>query len=435
MERLHSNVFLETEEEDAEVDAAQIRMSSIWQFAILVVSLISITFLATRMSTSKMKVVKVTAVSLIEDYDDDLFDCEEERHWQDAWNDYKKSWCCSQKQKGCPPGALRAVSASSNFHCDGDESDWQESWSDQKKRWCCAKEQKACPEERATDQSSRAESLRHKTLALGGPNRAAGADPSDAASLRHAVFASTWANPAAETDLAGELGVFCWALMLPQGPEIELISKQESEGIGLFQCDNWAVYSNISHQFRHFATSIVHESLYAPMGGRWHTALNTHVFLQAWKQVVADGKWRDHAWTVKLDPDTVFVPKVFKRIVSQSSVVSAEKNHADGIFLWNCKDTGELHGPVEALSRRAVENWGKNHEECATLWTLPRQEDVYMQSCLEALNARGYYDAHLLTEKACRGTDYLSCTPGYAAYHPQKIASKHVACSRKASAF
>lgn len=247
--------------------------------------------------------------------------------------------------------------------------------------------------------------------------------------LRNKAF-----DPAAEADLAGESSIFCWALMQPGGQEVELIRKQEMEGIGLFQCDSWTVYSNISYQFRHFRTNVVHESLEAHVGGRWNTVLNTQVFIEAWKQVVADGKWRDHVWTVKLDPDTVFVPKVFKRIVSQSWVVRAENSNKDGIFLWTCKKTGELHGPVEALSRRAVAKWGRSHSECAELWTLPRQEDVYMQTCLEALNARGYYDAQLLTEKACKGTDYLSCTPGYAAYHPQKIASKHFACSKKASA-
>jgi hypothetical protein len=53
---------------------------------------------------------------------------------------------------------------------------------------------------------------------------------------------------------------------------------------------------------------VVKVSLFAPLGGRWHTALNTDVFIAVWSEVCHQGDHRNHDWVVKVDPDSVFFP-------------------------------------------------------------------------------------------------------------------------------
>ena len=79
------------------------------------------------------------------------------------------------------------------------------------------------------------------------------------------------------------------------------------------------------------------------LGGRWNTALNTPVFSAIWKQVLQLSEFKAHAWTVKLDPDTVFFPARLADFLPK----------ADAAFLVNCNEG--LHGPIEVVSRSALQ--------------------------------------------------------------------------------
>eukprot|EP00913_Durusdinium_trenchii_P016821 g15811.t1 len=80
------------------------------------------------------------------------------------------------------------------------------------------------------------------------------------------------------------ISLYCWALMMPFGYEAGLLLEQKRQGVGIFECDEWAVYSNQSMMSDGNPFPFpVHEvkgpngepiSLFVPLGGRWHTALN-----------------------------------------------------------------------------------------------------------------------------------------------------------------
>ena len=82
-----------------------------------------------------------------------------------------------------------------------------------------------------------------------------------------------------------------------------------------------------------------------PSGGQWNTALNTPVFAAIWKKVLELPEFKAHAWTVKLDPDTVFLPARLESFLPKNAAPT---------FLVNCNEG--LHGPIEVVSRAAVEN-------------------------------------------------------------------------------
>jgi len=111
--------------------------------------------------------------------------------------------------------------------------------------------------------------------------------------------------------------LYCWSLMLPFGYEPGLLKKQYDRGAGIFGCDKAQVFTN-STTLLDSKTSeqipilkmveLLDFSLSVPFGGKWYTALNTDVFNRIWQKVVALGVYRNYAWTVKADPDTVFFP-------------------------------------------------------------------------------------------------------------------------------
>mmetsp|Transcript_27375 Transcript_27375/g.78877 ORF Transcript_27375/g.78877 Transcript_27375/m.78877 type:complete len:372 (+) Transcript_27375:79-1194(+) len=232
-------------------------------------------------------------------------------------------------------------------------------------------------------------------------------------------------KPHARSHIVSKNSLFCFALMLPFGTEQDLIRWQLAHHKGLFACEEWAVYSNKTFKLsKDVSTRVVHTSLDCPIGGQWNTRLNTPIFMKLWQQVFKDNQFRRAAWAVKVDPDTVFFADRIRGIVSTPAHDKAQEGA--GMFSDNCQYTHSMHGPVELLSRRAVEVYGtKGERECDASIL---QEDYYMRSCLaRRLWATHVDDFDLLAEQGCFW-DWQSCTNGRAAFHPFKTVDAYSKC-------
>merc|ERR1712151_1000458 len=104
-----------------------------------------------------------------------------------------------------------------------------------------------------------------------------------------------------------------------------------------------------------------------------------------------------------------------------------------GIFLNNCK-LG-LHGPIEVVSRKALEVYAAHRNACEE----PPQEDVYLMACLLKNGARQLDMFNVLAEKDCwrdgwhQDPDWRSCTSDRAAFHPFKTPQAYQQCAYKAT--
>merc|ERR550532_448024 len=91
------------------------------------------------------------------------------------------------------------------------------------------------------------------------------------------------------------------------------MKEQKNKNAGIFACNEFAIFSNSTTLLDTDKPSPVHVnlldfSLSVPYGGKWHTALNRHVFNLIWKEIVSLGSYRKHDWVVKADPDCVLFP-------------------------------------------------------------------------------------------------------------------------------
>merc|ERR1719183_927820 len=77
--------------------------------------------------------------------------------------------------------------------------------------------------------------------------------------------------------------------------------------VGIFACDEYTILSNRALGSG-LNASMVQSDLKCEMGGEWHTAMNTEIFMAVWTAVIMLGRFQDHDWTIKADPDTVFLP-------------------------------------------------------------------------------------------------------------------------------
>lgn len=258
-------------------------------------------------------------------------------------------------------------------------------------------------------------------------------------------------RPTRNSTLGGGQGpsLWCFALMMPLGIERELLAAQLGRGMGIFGCDGYSVFSNDSFPLvaasgepnsgRRVVTLPIGGSLTVGKGGKWWTAMNTDIFVRVWTAVFLLGRFRQHDWTVKADPDTVFVPSRLKLLMSYEP--------AGPVYINNCRFG--LHGPIEVLSRGAVAAYADNPSACDGIQQAAMDlrppfddedhafgEDEFLKLCLElALHVRRVDEFDLLlSEKACgHWTDYVSCDQGKVAFHPFKDIASFSECWDNAS--
>jgi hypothetical protein len=231
------------------------------------------------------------------------------------------------------------------------------------------------------------------------------------------------------------ISLFCFSLMLPNSYEQKLLAMQVEANVSIFACDAFSVYSNGSIVVSHrLTTTAIESNLTCTTGGEFGTVLNLHIFLTTWTQVVKDGLYLQHDWTVKVDPDAVFLPLRLK------GILRIYKEGGNGVFLNNCKFG--LHGPLEVLSRRAVQAWSKGWPWCQAhfrqrcdgdcLWG----EDMFIDQCLsKVLGVTRVNDFRLLVEDHCDApSDWQSCRDtSRAAFHPFKTLTGYRHCLGNAS--
>eukprot|EP00419_Tripos_fusus_P037778 CAMPEP_0172784764 /NCGR_PEP_ID=MMETSP1074-20121228/205105_1 /TAXON_ID=2916 /ORGANISM="Ceratium fusus, Strain PA161109" /LENGTH=499 /DNA_ID=CAMNT_0013621769 /DNA_START=1 /DNA_END=1500 /DNA_ORIENTATION=- len=224
--------------------------------------------------------------------------------------------------------------------------------------------------------------------------------------------------------------LYCFSLMVPGSYEEELLAWQYAHRTNLFACDASTVYSNKSLEITDgLITHVVNSSLYCEKGGEFGTVLNTDIFMAVWRRVIMDALFANYSWTVKVDPDSVFVAHRLR-----DSLDTIEED-SSGVYLNNCKMG--LHGPLEVLSRKAIVAWGKGSQKCFShfyklcsgpcLWG----EDMFIDQCLEkVLKVKRVLMSKLLTEAHCDPPeDWESCEDNSSiAFHPFKTLAAYEKC-------
>jgi hypothetical protein len=179
-----------------------------------------------------------------------------------------------------------------------------------------------------------------------------------------------------------EASMFCFALMMPDSYEQNLLKFQYDEGIGIFGCSEYAIYSNSVIEISEgVKTHVVDSTLKCGKGGEFGTALNLDIFIVVWTKVMEEGVYLQSNWTVKADPDSVFFPDRLQ------AILSIYQEEDKGIYMNNCKFG--LHGPIEVFSANAVTTLGRGYKQCQShfeakcngdcMWG----EDLFVDQCLE----------------------------------------------------
>jgi len=198
--------------------------------------------------------------------------------------------------------------------------------------------------------------------------------------------------------------------------DLKLLQTQLKNGVGLFSCNDWEVFSDKQVQL---SPTIASRQL--PVNSDYGTKfrkdkpdhyINTPLFFEAWKLLKADGRWTAMSWVVKVDAPTVFLPENLR------NTLASKMDTATGVYFQNCKGVLEgFFGNLEVSSaegfKRFLEQfekayaggcWKQETKACKAGWKYgPWGEDLFMQRTMDDAEVAKISDFSLTTSGTCPG--------------------------------
>jgi len=264
------------------------------------------------------------------------------------------------------------------------------------------------------------------TCALGAAEEAPPWDPeADLVPWTCKVLGKKQEPPSWKIDPDASPSLYCFAVTLVRGSEPELLRRQLATGSGVFGCNKYSLFSERKMLLGPGPSGDVVATV--PIGGPMATSRNnTWDFMRAWKQVIKQDLYRHHHWTVKLDPDSMFLAHRLRPLLDKHNInVDSEK-----VYFRNCQKWKSIQGPLEILSRAAAGAFFGSLEECRRRHDImPHGEDWFIGHCMDALEFKDLEDWELLDDQYCAGlSSRAPCKQGKAAYHPFKTVESYMKC-------
>jgi hypothetical protein len=224
-----------------------------------------------------------------------------------------------------------------------------------------------------------------------------------------------------------------------------LVALQYSKQASIFACDEYMVFA--ADDEKPVAPGVWPVQLAEPEGqtggGSWARSggkevddrmVVLNVKLLFWRLLVQSNRYRFHDWTVKVDPQTVFIPGRFRIRI---------RHHDDpptGTSVPTCE--GRPSHALEVLSQKAVDTWSMGWERCVDFFApqasaVQSREEVLVDQCLGILQVKRDTDAYLLSSPDCMQTLPTSsarCSNvSFAAYHAFGTEESYRQCLQQSS--
>jgi len=231
------------------------------------------------------------------------------------------------------------------------------------------------------------------------------------------------------------LHLFCFTVMRSWGQELALVRKQQEMGAGIFACEESLVLSDSEMELAGSQRSVViSHSLLSHKKGMFK---NSDLFLDVWHRIKVDGRYKSADWTIKVDPDTVFIPD---RLRARLGGKVHSRNYPT--FFANCAAKVDvqatehphfMYGPLEIFSHAAMETFFNGTDMCKEKVALGKSmwEERYMTHCLELLGAKinPHLSLKLLSDPHCDNTHIApDCSGKAAAFHNFSSVEAYMEC-------
>jgi hypothetical protein len=230
--------------------------------------------------------------------------------------------------------------------------------------------------------------------------------------------------------------LYCWLVTSSSGKELALVRSHHARTESVFACERWSVFSDKAVGISMSPTGPVAQAIGSISSKRapWGSWLNTPTFRKAWDAVIRADLYREAAWTVKVDPDTLFCPDRLRRHLGV-----IDRREAPAVFLRNydaehLPGSSDFVGALEVFSKEAVAAYAaKGHTVCAGASGIDTLEEAnFMNYCMSNLGVHSVRDYTLVKHACawCPPLDLDVCSGcKYVAFHPLDSQERYQNCS------
>jgi hypothetical protein len=221
--------------------------------------------------------------------------------------------------------------------------------------------------------------------------------------------------------------------------EMELLQIQFTHHTGIFGCDSQMLFSDVDLTNFPGITTVKVTAPHLMKRESSGTWINAPFYANGWKAIGEDGRWANYDWTVKIDPDTVFLPDRLKLKLSGQKVT--EK----GVYFTNCEHVQfGFFGNLEVISKAGFSALLGGLEECKAdpkVNNVTFGEDLLMQLCMAKMGVDNVEDFYITTDDACdviartlaspgtkKKVSPPNCMMGTPAFHPLKKPVDYIDC-------
>jgi len=182
--------------------------------------------------------------------------------------------------------------------------------------------------------------------------------------------------------------MFCFTLINTTAKhDADLMDTQKKRKAGIFGCDGYGVFK--THMWK----------------------IDVRSFTHMWDDVNKNGEWKKHDWTIKVDPDTVFLPdRLRTHLARLGAPINAALYVKYGNAWLGVTDAFHLY------SKNAVQLYLQNQKECAkyiTYWS----QTFSIIACMDGSDVGQMLNLNLTSDKE----HAKECTHDQAVF----FASKH----------
>lgn len=202
-----------------------------------------------------------------------------------------------------------------------------------------------------------------------------------------------------------------------------MLEFQQESSYGIFGCEAASVYSNDTyHLGGEVSTTRVHALEWNGKFANGKVAWQKYAFIEIWRHVIEEGIYLKHDWTVKVDPEAVFLANRLRHQVRHLHYgyndALGGSSYENGAFLNNCPFG--IRRPLLIVSRRALVVYASSAKKCE-----PHTfETAYLKKCFLGLNIAQLDEFQLLADGECHKGEFSNhphwqtCRGDHAAFHP-----------------
>jgi len=210
----------------------------------------------------------------------------------------------------------------------------------------------------------------------------------------------------------GGTSLFCFSAILKHSYEELLLAVQKKRKLGIFGCDE----SNVLQKAQD------------GKGGR--QAMKD--FTEIWMEIKGGGQFARNDWTVKVDPDAVFIPQRLRTNLDKWAIPAGTAIYLKKNPFWTGGDMLNI-GAIYVFSKEVLHVYFKNWWSCkGKLHDFG--EDFYMRTCMDAYGVRHIVDESLLNDLYSLGNKwepvnkYRCSNQRFVAFHPYQNVTSWIDC-------